>query len=67
VRVVGPESHVNRVEFAETDPVDLSGVVGEEEFQVQAFVADPQVRLATPPTITVRVVVEKIPPGGSAP
>lgn len=67
VRVIGPESHVNRVEFAETDPVDLSGVVGEEEFQVQAFVADPQVRLETPPSVTVRVVVEKIPSGGSVP
>lgn len=65
VRVVGPESHVTRVEFAETDPVDLSAVVGEEEFQVQAFVSDPQVRLVSPFSVTVRVVVEKIPWGGS--
>ncbi|MCS6954301.1 MAG: CdaR family protein [Bryobacterales bacterium] len=61
VRVVGPESHVRRVEYAETDPVDLSAVVGEEEFHVQAFVPDPQVRFASPASVTVRVVVEKTP------
>lgn len=65
LRIVGPESRVNSVSSAETDPIDLNAVVGEREFRVQTFVGDPQVRLESPPEVVVRVSMEKIVPGGS--
>jgi YbbR domain-containing protein len=57
--VVGPESHVKKTEYAETDPVDLSSVVGESQFRVNAFVSDPHVRFEDPSRITVKVIMEK--------
>ncbi|MDP2996444.1 MAG: CdaR family protein [Bryobacterales bacterium] len=61
VRVIGPESRVNRIEAVQTDPIDLSNVVGESRFEVHTYVADPQVRLASSPVVGVKVVLEKIP------
>lgn len=57
--VVGPESRVNRSEFAVTDPIDLSRVVGVAQFSVDAFVPDPHVRFLKPTRVTVRVYMEK--------
>ena len=57
--VVGPESNVERLSFVDTDSIDLSGVVGSTQFQVNTFVADDQVRFEDQPQVTVRVEVEK--------
>jgi hypothetical protein len=57
--LVGPESHVKEIEYAVTDPVDLTSVVAESDFQVNAFVSDPHVRFEKPAKITVRVFMEK--------
>lgn len=57
--LLGPESHVKRIEYAVTDPIDLTSVVGESEFHVNAFVADPHVRFDDPARITVKVTMEK--------
>ena len=59
VTLVGPESHVKKIEYAATDPVDLGSVVGESDFQVNAFVADPHVRFEKPAKISVKVFMEK--------
>ena len=59
LRVVGPESHVSQVEYAETDPIDLAGVVGEKSFRVGVFVFDSQVRIESVPEVTVKVVTSK--------
>ena len=59
--IVGPESRVTRVDAVQTDPIDLSGVVGESWFEVQLYVADSQVRLASSPTARVKVVLERVP------
>ena len=56
--VVGPESRVKQIEYAVTDPVDLSSVVSESEFHVNAFVGDPHVRFAKPVKISVKVYME---------
>jgi len=61
IRVIGPESRVNRVEAVQTDPIDLSNVVGESRFEVHTYVADSQVRLASSPVVRVKVILEKIP------
>jgi hypothetical protein len=60
VQVAGPSDHVARVGSVTTDPVDLSGATGSGEFQVNAFVDDPYVRLLTPSQIAVKVVVKKM-------
>jgi YbbR domain-containing protein len=57
--VVGPESRVKKIEYAVSDPVDLSSVVGESEFHVNAFVGDPHVRFETPVKISVKVYMER--------
>jgi YbbR domain-containing protein len=57
--VVGPSSRVQSVDFAVTDPVDLSAVVGETTVRVNMFVDDPQVRFAKPGRATVKIAVEK--------
>jgi YbbR domain-containing protein len=57
--VVGPASRVQSVDFAVTDPIDLSTVVGETTVRVNMFVDDPQVRFAKPGRATVKVSVEK--------
>jgi len=57
--LVGPESHVRKIEYAVTDPIDLSTVVAESEFRVNAFVGDPHVRFEKPAKISVKVYMEK--------
>ncbi len=59
VTVVGPARHVNEVEAAITDPVDVSGVMESASFTTHAYVTDPLVRLADPAPIRVTVHMEK--------
>lgn len=61
LRIVGPASHVKKIEYAVTDPIDLAAVVGESDFQVNAFVGDPHVRFEKPVKISVKVFMEKKP------
>ena len=57
--LVGPESHVARINYVATDAIDLSGVVGRSQFRVNAFVEDSYVRFQAPPTVAVAVVMKK--------
>ena len=57
--LVGPESHVKTIEYAVTDPIDLSAAVGVSDFRVNAFVGDPHVRFDKPAKISVKVYMEK--------
>ena len=59
LRLLGPESNIQQIGFVVTDSIDLSSVVGSAQFQVNAYVADPQVRFESPPVVTVRVHVRK--------
>jgi YbbR domain-containing protein len=53
--IVGPESRVKEVEYAETDLIDLAGVTAEKVLRVGVFVADPQVRFESASQVTVKV------------
>jgi len=64
--IVGPESRVRQVGYVETDPVDLSRVVGKQEFRVNTFLGDPKVRFVTSPVVQVSVTLAKTPQGGTA-
>jgi YbbR domain-containing protein len=59
VRIVGPEGRVSAVAGAQTDAIDLSSVTAATDFQVNAFVSDPQVWMETPSLVRVRVHIEK--------
>jgi YbbR domain-containing protein len=59
IRIVGPESHVRKLNHAITDPIDLSPVVGVQEFRVNTFTEDPQVRCQSSQQVVVRVTVQK--------
>jgi YbbR domain-containing protein len=59
--VTGPESRVNRIEFVETDQIDLSAVVSEAEFHVYCNTSDPLVTFDDTRMVSVKVWTEKIP------
>jgi YbbR domain-containing protein len=60
LRIIGPEKRVRPIEVAQTDPVDLSGVISKAEIRVNAYVTDPQVRFQNAPLVAVRIEVQKI-------
>ncbi len=62
LKVVGPEARVRRIDFAETDAIDLAAVIASSEFHVNAFIDDSRVRFDSLPRVTVKVVVERITP-----
>jgi hypothetical protein len=57
--IQGPESRVSRVTAAQTDPIDLAGVVGQAEFRVNGFVDDSYVRFQSSPAVVVAVTMKK--------
>ncbi len=65
LKIVGPESRVRQVGAVDADAIDLSRTVGKARFQVQAFVADPQVRFVSPPKVEVSISLEKTVRGGT--
>jgi len=61
VRIRGPEERVLNLARVMTDPMDLSGVVSEREFQTHVNVGDPRVRVDITAAVRVKVRLEKIP------
>ena len=59
LRIEGPGSRVTRIQSVVTDPVDVSAVVGSQEFRVNAFIEDPYVRFENSPQVTVSVTMRK--------
>ncbi len=57
VRVRGPEERVRNMDGVTTDPIDLTGVVGQKEIRTHVNVGDPQVRLESQVVITAKVQV----------
>lgn len=62
LRIIGPASKVDRIEFAQTDPVDFDWQPGEKSVHVHVFAGDPQVRFVSTPMVTVKAVVERTQP-----
>jgi YbbR domain-containing protein len=57
--IEGPADHVARIRQVQTDPVDVSGVVGTSEFRVNAYVGEPYVRFQSSPQVAVSVTMKK--------
>jgi YbbR domain-containing protein len=55
----GPEQRVKSINHVTLDPVDLSGVISQAEFQTHVNLGDPQVRLEVQSTVKLKVTVEK--------
>jgi YbbR domain-containing protein len=64
ITIEGPQSRVNAIDTAITDPVDATGVVGKATFTTHAYVADPLVRVQHPGPIHVTVTTGR-PSGGA--
>ncbi len=59
LQIAGPEARVDGIGAAQTDAIDLSGVTDSREVKVNTFVADPQVWLESPPSVRVKLTIEK--------
>lgn len=59
ITITGPESRLNNIDSAITDPVDATGLVGRGTFTTRAFVGDPLVQLLNPEPIHVAVTTVK--------
>lgn len=59
VKISGPESRVSRVDFAMTDPLDLTSITGDTTRTSALYVAEPEVRLIGRPQVQVRITVAK--------
>ncbi|MGE5488441.1 MAG: YbbR-like domain-containing protein [bacterium] len=53
--IAGPESHVRRATYAETDPIELVPGVGWQVHQVQSFVRDSYLQVESSPAVTVSI------------
>lgn len=60
LRIVGPASKVESLQYALTDPIDLDWTPGEKTVRVHVFAGDPQVRFESVPMVTVRTLVERV-------
>ena len=61
VTIVGPKKHVEAVEAATTDPVDVSGTINRATFSRHAYVSDSLIQVSDPSTVRVTVIMEKSP------
>lgn len=59
VSITGPQSRVQAVEAAITDPIDVSGTIASNSFTTHAYVSDPLVQVIHPGPIRVTVIMEK--------
>jgi YbbR domain-containing protein len=58
VTITGPLRHVEAVEAATTDPVDVSGALTRATFVTQAYVPDPLIQVVHPTPVRVTVIME---------
>ncbi len=58
--IAGPQSRVEAVDKAASDPFDLTQVNGNTKQKLSVYVGEPQVRVLGVPQVTVSIQVEKI-------
>ncbi len=59
LRIAGPEARVDAITAAQTDAIDLSAAAGAGEYRVNTFLPDPQVWFESPPSVTVKLTLDK--------
>jgi YbbR domain-containing protein len=60
ITISGPKKHVEAVESAITDPVDVSGDINRATFARHAYVSDALIQVASPDPVRVTVVMQKV-------
>lgn len=59
ITITGPRAHVDAVEAAITDPIDVSGVMNQASFSRHVYVSDPLVQVVNSDPVRVVVAIEK--------
>jgi len=59
LKIIGPKKHVDSVDAAITDPVDVSGAMNQISFVRHAYVSDPLIQAATPDPVRITVMMER--------
>jgi YbbR domain-containing protein len=59
ITITGPKHHVEVVDAATTDPVDVSGTRTQATFTTNVYVSDPLVQVVQPLPVRVTVIMEK--------
>ena len=69
LKIIGPKKHVDLVDAAITDPIDVSGAMTQVSFLRHAYVSDPLIQAASPDPVRITVIMERsgTPSGGRAP
>jgi diadenylate cyclase len=60
ITISGPKQHVQAVESAITDPVDVSGAMNSVTFVRHAYVSDPLIQVTNSDPVRVTVIMEKV-------
>ena len=69
LKIIGPKKHVDLVDAAITDPIDVSGAMNQVSFVRHAYVSDPLIQASSPDPVRITVIMERsgTPGGGRAP
>jgi len=59
LKIIGPKKHVDLVDTAITDPVDVTGAMNQMTFIRHAYVSDPLIQAATPDPVRITVIMER--------
>jgi YbbR domain-containing protein len=59
LRVAGPQSHVMKATKLVSDPLDVGQLAGNTQRTVAVYASDPEVRLLSPPQVTVKIRVRE--------
>ncbi len=59
VTIAGPETSVEKMRSVTTDLLDISGVIASQQYRVNTYLAEPQVRFQSPSQVAVQVTVKK--------
>jgi len=65
ITISGPKKRVEAVQSAITDPIDVSGDMGQGAFVRHAYVSDPLVQVRNSDPVRVTVMMEKVPLGNA--
>ena len=60
ITIVGPRRHVEKIDSATTDPIDITGTLGKGVFTTSVYVPDPLVQIEQVTSVRVTVVVQKV-------
>ncbi len=60
ITISGPKKHVEAVESAITDPVDVSGAINRASFTRHAYVSDALIQVASPDPVHITVIMQKV-------